>query len=142
MNLDLLINPINTRLLWTVGIISIGTFFYWLGNRIILARANANDIVAGFALGENPILLYFTTPTCAPCKTVQRPAIQSIKERLGDKLQIIEIDATVQPDIANHWGVISVPTTFLIDGSGRPRHVNHGVATADRLLKQVEDLYE
>ena len=53
---------------------------------------------------------------------------------------MIEVDASARPDLASHWGVMSVPTTFLIDASRRPRHVNHGVATVDKLLKQFNDL--
>jgi thioredoxin-like negative regulator of GroEL len=87
-----------------------------------------------------PALLYFTSPTCAPCKTVQRPAIQKLKERVGDRIQVIEIDATAQPEIARQWGVLSVPTTFVLDAQGQPRHINHGVATVDKLLGQFSNL--
>ncbi|HLE53485.1 MAG TPA: hypothetical protein VI755_15570, partial [Anaerolineales bacterium] len=41
---------------------------------------------------------------------------------------------------ADYWGVLSVPTTFIIDRRGRPRRVNHGVASAEKLFKQIEDV--
>jgi thiol-disulfide isomerase/thioredoxin len=84
------------------------------------------------------VLVYFTTPTCVPCKTVQRPAIQQLSQRLGNRLQVLEIDASQQPDVASRWGVLSVPTTFVIDPSGAVRHVNHGVARAEQLLTQLQ----
>ena len=34
-----------------------------------------------------PALLYFTTPQCAPCKTVQRPVIEQIRQWNGDALE-------------------------------------------------------
>lgn len=80
------------------------------------------------------ILLYFTTPHCAPCKTLQRPAIQKVQSILGDRLQVLEVDATQEADLAKRWGVLSVPTTFLIDSRGQLRHVNHGVTSAEKLL--------
>jgi thiol-disulfide isomerase/thioredoxin len=83
-------------------------------------------------------LVYFTTPTCVPCKTVQRPAIQKVTQLLGSALQVVEIDATEKPEIANRWGVMSVPTTFVIDPSGKLRHVNHGVTRAEKLLTQLD----
>ncbi|OGO27277.1 MAG: hypothetical protein A2Z16_05980 [Chloroflexi bacterium RBG_16_54_18] len=128
------------RLLWALAIISGGIGLYELLNRWILLRARGKSLGLESALPGVPLLLYFTTPTCAPCKTVQRPAIRRLGEQLGDRLQVIEVDAAARPDLASHWGVMSVPTTFLIDASRRPRHVNHGVATLDKLLKQFNDL--
>jgi len=52
-------------------------------------------------------------------------------------LHVVEIDATEQPELASRWGVMSVPTTFVIDPSGALRHVNHGVARAEQLLMQI-----
>jgi thioredoxin-like negative regulator of GroEL len=71
---------------------------------------------------------------------VQRPAIQRLSERVGDDLRVIEIDAAEQPDLAVQWGVMSVPTTFVLDASGEPRYVNHGVTPMEKLLRQVETL--
>ncbi|OIO84179.1 MAG: hypothetical protein AUK01_10220 [Anaerolineae bacterium CG2_30_57_67] len=83
-------------------------------------------------------LVYFTTPTCAPCKTLQRPAIQQVSQLLGDALQVLEIDAAQRPEVARRWGVLSVPTTFVIDPRGKVRHVNNGVARAEQLLIQLQ----
>jgi peroxiredoxin len=69
---------------------------------------------------------------------LQRPAIQKLSTYLGDKLQVLEIDASRQPEVANRWGVLSVPTTFVIDTKGKVRHINHGVAKADQLLMQIQ----
>jgi len=59
---------------------------------------------------------------------------------MKDTIQVIEVDASVQPELANYWGVLSVPTTFIIDSRGRPRRVNHGVASAEKLLNQIEEV--
>jgi thioredoxin-like negative regulator of GroEL len=91
----------------------------------------------GFSPGT-PAILYFTTPTCMPCKTLQRPAIQEVQQTLGDRIQIIEVDASQRIDLANEWGVMSVPTTFILDKDGRPRQINHGVARAEKLLAQLK----
>ena len=85
-------------------------------------------------------LVYFTTPTCVPCKTVQRPAIQKLTQMLGNALHVVEIDATEKPELASRWGVMSVPTTFVIDPNGKLRHVNHGVTRAEKLLMQLHSL--
>ena len=51
----------------------------------------------------------------------------------------LEVDVENQPDLASHWGVLSVPTTFIIDLEGRPRRVNHGVARETKLRQQIEE---
>jgi thiol-disulfide isomerase/thioredoxin len=126
------------RTLLAISIIGVGMGIYSLTNRLVLARA-AGKIkgLDGFSPGT-PAILYFTTPTCMPCKTLQRPAIQEVQQTLGDRIQIIEVDASQRIDLANEWGVMSVPTTFILDKDGRPRQINHGVARTEKLLAQLK----
>jgi thioredoxin-like negative regulator of GroEL len=133
MNLELV-----SRLLLTVAIIGAGLTLFWLVNKVSLVRSMKQAVnIPAFRPGK-PAIVYFTTPTCAPCKTIQRPAIESIKKMLGEKLQVIEIDASEHTRIAKEWGVISVPTTYVLNADGKPRHVNHGVAPAAKLIRQLE----
>lgn len=113
---------------------------YWVINAVILARARGKRLGLETLQVGIPAVLYFTTPSCVPCKTVQRPALAQLQKTLGDKVQVIEIDASAQPHLADYWGVLSVPTTFIIDKQGRPRRVNHGVAGAEKLQKQLEEV--
>lgn len=123
----------------TALIILVGYVGFQLINRIILTRAESQNSNLFFPAGK-PTLLYFTTPNCAPCKTIQRPVVNIIRENLGERIQVIEIDATAQPQLASVWGVMSVPTTFIIDQTGKPRHVNHGVASSEKLHRQLEEI--
>ena len=113
---------------------------YALYNHLLLRRLQNQRITS--LQGNKPVLLYFTTPTCAPCKTIQRPAIERLRAAIGERLEIIEIDANDDPGEASRWGVMSVPTTILLDRNGQARVVNHGVTVADRLLKQVKELID
>jgi thioredoxin-like negative regulator of GroEL len=88
---------------------------------------------------DAPAVLYFTTPDCIPCHTLQAPAIDVLLKQYGGQLQVIKIDAAERPDLADYWGVLSVPTTFIIDREGRPRGINHGVASAAKLRQQLRD---
>ena len=124
-----------------LGIIALGVGGYLLARWVQLwyikrSGSAATPGLEGFRRGV-PAILYFTTPRCVPCKTIQRPAVQDMKEEHSDSLQVIEIDAAARSDVAGYWGVLSVPTTFVLDGSGAPIHVNHGVARAHKLRKQL-----
>jgi thiol-disulfide isomerase/thioredoxin len=121
-------------------IIGLGALAYWLINQRLLIRARNNIFALVDKLPDKPVLVYFTTPDCAPCKTVQRPAIDRVSNLLDGKLEVIEINAYEQPDLAKTWGVMSVPTTFVLDARGEARYVNNGVARAEKLLEQIQTL--
>ena len=123
-----------------IVIIGLGAFAYWLINQRLLVRARNNVFTLFSTLPNKPVLVYFTTPDCAPCKTIQRPAINRISSLLGEELEVVEIDATQRPDLAKVWGVMSVPTTFVLDAQGEARYVNNGVARAEKLLEQIQTL--
>jgi len=115
--------------------------FGWLAGRGINRYLLAQRARRGLGLDEyrpgRPAILYFTAPGCAPCETIQRPALEELAVAFGQRLQVIEVDATLRPDLADSWGVLSVPTTFIIDTHGRPGGVNHGAVRADRLAAQL-----
>jgi thiol-disulfide isomerase/thioredoxin len=129
------------RLLIALGMLLVGLSLYRAINLLTLARARARGSGLESVRQGVPVLLYFTTPTCAPCKTIQRPAIQRLQERIGERLEVVEVDAASQPEIASQWGVLSVPTTFIIDAQGNPRYVNHGVAPLDKLQRQFAEIF-
>ncbi len=125
------------RLLWAAAIIAAGLALYRLVSFLVVNRVQAKAHSLEQIQPGKPAILYFTTPDCAPCKTIQRPALRAVQSRMGDGLQVIEVNAYEQPGLAKEWGVLSVPTTFIIDATGRPRHVNHGVTPANRLIDQL-----
>jgi thiol-disulfide isomerase/thioredoxin len=123
-----------------LGIIALGLSAYWLNNQRLLVRAQNNVLALFGTLPNKPVIVYFTTPDCAPCKTIQRPALNKLSSLMGDKLEVIEIDAIQRPDLAERWGVMSVPTTFLLNARGEARYVNNGVARVEKLMEQLQTL--
>lgn len=125
------------RLALALGLILAGFLAYRLYGWYVMRRlARAELGLDGFTLGK-PAILYFTDPGCAPCQTIQDPALEQVASQYGERLQIIKVQALDRPDLANSWGVLSLPTTFIIDAKGHPRGVNHGVARAQRLVNQL-----
>lgn len=127
------------RVILALGLIAVGLLAYRLWVRLQLGRNGL--AIPGYRRGR-PAILYFTAPGCLPCQTVQRPALDELTQQFGPRLQILEIDALQHPTLADSWGVLSLPTTFLIDSAGRPRRVNHGAARALKLRDQLAEIGE
>lgn len=94
-----------------------------------------NDLQPGIAT-----VVYFTTPDCLPCKTIQRPALARLRDILGEGIRVIEINTYENPEIAKEWGVLSFPSTFIFDQSGIPRQVIYGVTGVEKLMNQVRNI--
>jgi thioredoxin-like negative regulator of GroEL len=135
MNPDILL-----RSALALGIIAAAVALYWLYNHWMLGRAASQFGKLLPGRHDGPVLVYFTTPSCAPCKTVQKPAIEQVRNMLAKGLEVVEIDAAEQPDVARRWGVVSVPTTFVLDAHGQAHYVNNGVARAEKLFKQLQGI--
>lgn len=123
-----------------LGIIVSGVGIYWYLNQRLLARAQGGIHALFGAQPDKPTIIYFTTPDCAPCKTIQRPALEVLSNLFGERLQVVEINAVERPDLAKTFGVMSVPTTFLLDEKGAAKYVNNGVTRLEKLLEQVKSL--
>jgi hypothetical protein len=132
-----------SRTLITLVIIAAGLATFWAWNRWQLHRLGRVAATRAPGLeGLRPgvaAVLYFTTADCAVCRTTQKPALEQVKGVLGASVEVIEVNASERPTVADHWGVLSVPTTFIIDPEGQPRRVNHGVTGREKLLAQLAE---
>ncbi len=119
----------------------LGVFAYWLDQPALAgARPEAMFLHCSTSLPNKPVLVYFTTPTAHHAKPSSALRSSEYRHLLGENVQVIEIDATERPDLAKTWGVMSVPTTFLLDARGEARYVNNGVARAEKLMEQIQTL--
>jgi thioredoxin-like negative regulator of GroEL len=79
----------------------------------------------------------FSTPSCAACHTAQRPALAQLESRAQGAVRVLEVDAAARPEVARKFGVLTVPTTAILDPSGRLTALNNGFAPLSRLAEQV-----
>lgn len=129
------------RVLISIVLIAGGLALYRLFVALQLRRASA--VLPGLEGRQagRYLILYFTSPTCGPCRTTQRPALQAVQAAFGEQqLQIVTVDVTEQPALAEQWGVMTLPTTFLFDARGNPGEYNPGVVTASQLIRQLRDM--
>ena len=122
------------RLLITVLVIillaALSLLWRWYKGRL------ARSIEAADA-ADRPTLLYFTADYCAPCKFQQSPIIEKLTAKLGDRVQVHQIDVSQQPDLATQYKVLTVPTTIVIQPGGTVAHINYGVTDQLKLETQL-----
>jgi thiol-disulfide isomerase/thioredoxin len=87
--------------------------------------------------GTRALVIAFTTPDCAPCRTAQRPALERLHDAHPYHVDVREIDATVAPELADRFGILSVPSTVVISRQGHVLAINHTLAPATKLAAQL-----
>jgi len=85
--------------------------------------------------GGKPTVLYFTTAECAQCRLQQAPILAQLQSKVD--VAVHKLDAIEQETLARVYGIMTVPTTVVLDPQLRPVAINHGVAPLQKLHSQV-----
>lgn len=128
------------RIAIVIGIAIVAVIAYRLWVRYQLRNVSTmttTDPILTSVRPGMPTIVYFTTPSCVPCRTQQQPALEQLRRDLNDHIQIFKVDATENPAAAERWGVMTAPTTFILDENLQPRYVNYGVADTRKLKEQL-----
>ena len=64
---------------------------------------------------DKPVLLDFWAGWCAPCKMLT-PAIDKLSKAYEDKAVIGKVNVDEQRELAQQFGVMSIPSVFVIKG--------------------------
>lgn len=104
--------------------------------RVLTARLRRGR-APGVTPSGRPLVLAFTSADCAACHAAQRPALAELAARLGDRVEIREVDVLTEREIARTFGIFSVPSTVVLDAEGQVVAFNIGFAPAERLLVQL-----
>ena len=103
-------------------------------------RATRLAAPAGLVDDRRPLLLSFTTPGCADCRYRQVPAVSEVEQALGAAVETRLVDASRDPDLALHFGILTAPSTVILDRTGQVAARNDGFAPAATLLAQLRPL--
>ncbi len=118
------------------GVLVLGCYAFGCFQRHRVAReASQSQLIEK----SSPTILYFRSDLCVPCKTMQTPAIEEFKQEVRG-VEIVTVDALREPDVATKWGVMTTPTTIVLDVERKPRYVNNRAVSAQKLAEQVASL--
>lgn len=122
------------RLLITLLLMGIGIAAYILLKNWQLHRANRLIATSG-----QSSVIYFRSDHCGPCR-IQGQFLQKLQDKLGERVVIEKIDADRDADKAANYGIFTLPTTLIVDRTGKVKHANYGLADVNKLHHQLMNL--
>ena len=75
------------------------------------------------------MVLYFSTPTCGPCKMF-KPVVQQVAAEL--RVSIRYVDASIDSVTAQQYSITAVPT-IIVENGGNVVYRNSGVMSKPQL---------
>lgn len=79
----------------------------------MLKEMNLNEFEKQFIDMKKPMVLKFTAEWCSGCRQLA-PIVENVERQLGDEMAFYDVDVDKSLDLAQKFGVMSVPTLILI----------------------------
>lgn len=92
----------------------------------------AAGVGAGSGDGRSATVLHFSADWCGPCAAVRRVVGQVVADLAGEPEPPVEVEVDIDeyPALAKELGVLSLPTTFILDADLQQRFRVSGVPSA------------
>ena len=84
-----------------------------------------------------PVLVDFYAEWCGPCQ-IMKPRILDVMERMGDEIQVIQIDVDKEKELATSFRISSVPT-LIIFKNGKQQWRQSGLISAHALMQLLKE---
>lgn len=85
-----------------------------------------------------PVLVDFWAVWCGPCQ-ILGPIVEDVAKTLGDKVMVGKLNVDENPQIAQKYGIMSIPTVMIFK-SGTVVRQFIGVQSKETLLGELNKL--
>jgi thioredoxin 1 len=99
------------------------------------AAVTTSTFEAEVLKSEQPVIVDFWAEWCGPCRAVS-PVLDKIAEERGDELRVVKVNIDEEPELAQRYGVMSIPTILLFK-SGEPAAAAIGAQPKSMLEKNL-----
>lgn len=82
-------------------------------------------------------IIKFETSWCSPCKSYS-PIYEKVASETTD-IDFYTVDADDEPELAQYFGIRSVPTTIFLPKTGDPQKIS-GMLTKEKLNQKIKDV--
>lgn len=79
------------------------------------AHFNSSDFEEKVLKADKPAVVDFFATWCGPCM-MAGPVIDKLSDEMGDKVLVGKVDVDENPDLAQKYGVMSIPTMIVFKG--------------------------
>lgn len=105
----------------------------------MIINPTAHELDELIAAGK-PVIIDLYGEWCSPCK-MMAPIFEKVANAAGERAEFIKVDIDVRPELAERFGVMSVPCIVGIAG-GEVRHTSSGIMNEGAINNLLDSLCE
>lgn len=91
-------------------------------------------------LGDKPAVIDFYADWCGPCRMIA-PTVEKVAQKYGDKIDVYKVNIDDAPELAQAFGISSIPTIMFVPMKGEPSK-GVGVLTMAGFERNIEKMLE